>query len=1194
MGLWSPAAAQIVVRPTSVLSATAATDLFPAVNLVNGSGLSAVPDALPLAGITHSSATSTTAWATAGDTADWYAVPKPPPVLTFTLPGPFLLTGLTVWGYPSGTSTQNHEAKELLIEFSTVAGGKWDGAVTLTHARTGRAPETLVLPDRVARFVRITVTDNYFGTPGATGGQRVGLGEIRFLGTPVTIPDPVMVTDRSLLSFTQPSAVAQPVTQSLEIRNAGPDHPLRLTSVALRGPDASLFSLGSIPSTIAAGTISPLIVTFDAGGRTGRFSAWLQVDSNDPARPQVDVALLASSAASEMPPPPPPDLSPAPGTFTDDFSLRLTPAARGGLIMITTDGSTPGPDNGQPVTGPLNINRTTLVRAITLVDGGASSPVVSAAYIKLAAALHQKSSPLPLMVIENFGAGKVPDKGWTTSTQTGAGLRQRPRQPVVMSLHDRDPATRRARLSSPASQHARAGLRVRGAFSSTWSPQPYALDFWDEENREQAVAPLGMPRGEDWVLYHPHPSYDTTMIFNSFIWELSRRTGRYAPAFRYVEVYLNENGGDLDPSDRRGLYLLVEAVKRAVHRVDFEPLSADGSTGGWMHSINRMDPQPEDGWPAPNGARSPQFFRTPGPNRLRQTTANQPAQIGDDLPKQYNAFINFENPGGYTITAMQRNAIESWFQEFENVLYDNTLWRDPVKGYRQYLNTKDFIDYFQLLNLARQGDGLLLSLYPWVSSGQRRLHMGPLWDFNNGSYHLSGSPNSIPYFRQDQLWYPRLFADPDFMREYVDRWFELRRGPYANASLRAIADEQAAAITTEVANAQGVSTSSWTSSLNAMKNFLVQRADWIDTRYIRPPDFSIAPGFHPAPISLSVSQPATVTGTVYVTADGRDPRAASGAPQGTPATELLTLQASTLIKARTLTTTGAWSALNTGYFIIHTPATAENTVISEIHYNPPGSDDAGEFVEIMNTSDRVIDFTGARFDRGLEYAFDVGSTLAAGKRAILVARRSDFPATEGPKILGEFGPSPALGNGGGLLRLRAWDDTVIVECPWDDKAPWPRSPDGNGPSLTLIRPEQRPHPSDPRHWRASLVRGGTPGFTDATAFSGQPAGGNNVEGLPDVMAYALGLDLPASGQRTPQLFEENGQLVWLVPSNPAAEDMALTCEWSPDMKTWVSADPFFPEYSQNDDESGRRWHRRVSSPSMAGTTGFLRLRAHPR
>jgi hypothetical protein len=48
------------------------------------------------------------------------------------------------------------------------------------------------------------------------------------------------------------------------------------------------------------------------------------------------------------------------------------------------------------------------------------------------------------------------------------------------------------------------------------------------------------------------------------------------------------------------------------------------------------------------------------------------------------------------------------------------------------------------------------------------------------------------------------------------------------------------------------------------------------------------------------------------------------------------------------------------------------------------------------------------------------------------------------------------------------------------------------------------------------------------------------------------------------------------------------------MKTWVSADPFFPEYSQNDDESGRRWHRRVSSPAMAGTSGFLRLRAHPR
>ena len=72
-----------------------------------------------------------------------------------------------------------------------------------------------------------------------------------------------------------------------------------------------------------------------------------------------------------------------------------------------------------------------------------------------------------------------------------------------------------------------------------------------------------------------------------------------------------------------------------------------------------MDPVPETGFPAENGAISPQFFRTAGPNRILQTTANNPAVVGDDLPQQSNGFLNFDSPGGYRVNAAQRAAIRA-------------------------------------------------------------------------------------------------------------------------------------------------------------------------------------------------------------------------------------------------------------------------------------------------------------------------------------------------------------------------------------------------------------------------------------------------------------------------------------------------------------------------------------------------------
>jgi hypothetical protein len=1191
-------AAEVLVTPVSVTAALAFTPpspgigFFPVGNLINNSGLSATATITNYTAVTHAAASSSTAWTTddpAPGGGDWFAEGNAPVVLTMMLGDTYDLTSLVYWGYHFGSANGN-EARAFTVAFSTDGGQTWGSSVNVARpANSLVASAAATLPfggTYTANAVRLTITDNHFG--GAGGGDRIGLGEVKFTGTAIVPPWPVIQVPPGVVDFGDHPSDPGSVLRDIVVQNAGPDQALTITSATPGGPDAARFRVVSLPGPLAAGASGNVRVAFEPGPGTGCYTAQLTIASNDPARPTVSLGLLGSVACpvAELFPP---VFSQASGTFGDPFNLTITSPTPGAAILYTTDGTAPTLVNAQLVTGPVAIARSTMVRAVSLYRGAASA-VAGAGYVKLSAALRTRTSPLPMLIVENFGGGPIPDKGWTTSTQTGAGLRQRAQQPILFSLHDKDPLSGRAALLSPASIAVRAGIRVRGAFSSTWFPKPYSIETWDELNSSDAIQPLGMARESDWILYHPHPSYDVTMIFNTYIWELSRRTGRYAPDFRYVEVYVNEDGSDLELADRRGLYALVESVKRDRNRLDFEPLSADGTTGGWLHSINRMDAEPVEGFPAPNGAMSPQFFRTAGPNRILQTTANNPAQSGDDIPVQYNAFINFESPGGYDITAVQRAAVEGWFTQFEDALYNNTTWRDPVNGYRRYLDTRDFIDYFQLLNIARQGDGLLLSMYPWVSSADRKLRMGPMWDFNNGAYHLSGSPASTLYFRQSQLWYPRLFADPDFLNEYIDRWFELRRDPYANGNLTAIVDAQAAAITTEIAEAQGVSAATWTSRLNSMKTYLTQRADWIDSQYVKPPDFSPPPGVQASSFSLTLTNPAAEAGSIYYTLDGTDPRAANGSPQGTLYTGPFAVGTSGVIKARTLTTaTSRWSGLNEGLYFTGTPAGAAHLVVSELHYNPPGSADTGEFIEIMNIAAHPVELTGVQFDSGVQFTCPPGSRLAAGERAIIAANAADYPAGGNPRMLGAYGPASALDNGGEHVRLRAWNGAVIQEFIYDDVSPWPTPPDGDGPSLTLIRPQTNPDHSLPQSWRPSVLPGGSPGASDAVTFTGNPAADSNGDGLSDLVAHALAgpgaasLELPST-TLTP------GGLVWRIPLHSAAEDVQLHPEWSPDMQTWQPAESLFAPAQRSHGNAGQGWLDFTATPPPTAGRWYLRVR----
>src|SRR5204863_8994475 len=135
-----------------------------------------------------------------------------------------------------------------------------------------------------------------------------------------------------------------------------------------------------------------------------------------------------------------------------------------------------------------------------------------------------------------------------------------------------------------------------------------------------------------------------------------------------------------------------------------------------------------------------------------------------------------------------------------------------------------------------------------------------------------------------------------------------------------------------------------------------------------------------------------------------------------------------------------------------------------------------EFVELMNISTGVIDLTDVYF-QGLTFTFPDGTLLNPGERVVLVRNQAAFVAQygAGPRIAGQY--TGALDDSGEEIAIIAANNTDIVRFTYDDKAPWPTGPDGNGRSMVLRAPTLDPKIAS--NWRSSVAAGGNPGAQDS-------------------------------------------------------------------------------------------------------------------
>ena len=307
---------------------------------------------------------------------------------------------------------------------------------------------------------------------------------------------------------------------------------------------------------------------------------------------------------------------------------------------------------------------------------------------------------------------------------------------------------------------------------------------------------------------------------------------------------------------------------------------------------------------------------------------------------------------------------------------------------------------------------------------------------------------------------------------------------------------------------------------------------------------------------------------VMVTTDGpQQPSATAQVYDGD-----LTLDTTTVVKARTRTDDGQWSALSEALFFPGQAPSPVDLRISEIHYHPvatesrPGT--AFEFVELVNLSDNPVQLLGIRFSEGIDFEFGEG-LLQAGERLLLVndeeAFRERYPEVEAARIVGAYGADSRLSNGGERLTLVDANNQVLDHVSYEDGGDWPAAADGGGVSLVRVDPSAG---SGAENWRVSLEMGGTPGeegeeFNYATwrashfaqEADGEPLADPDEDLRVNLLEYLAGTNPQVADPGSALVIvPEGGGFVLEHPFQPSIADVAVAIESSDDLNGWNSGE----------------------------------------
>jgi len=305
-------------------------------------------------------------------------------------------------------------------------------------------------------------------------------------------------------------------------------------------------------------------------------------------------------------------------------------------------------------------------------------------------------------------------------------------------------------------------IKIRGNTSSNFPKKPYTIELQTDSGTNNNVSLLGLPRENDFVLNGPYS--DKSLFRNIICFKVFEGMGHWAPRTRFLDLYLD--------GDYKGVYVLMEKIKLDKYRVNDKQLDStytnpEDITGGYILQVDRTD-----------GLESNEFWTSP-------------------TPPLYNKPVNtfeYYDPDIDDLTSAQATYIRNWINSFDAVMV-NYNFKDPVNGYRAFIDVESFADYLLLHEFNKDVDAFRLSTFFYKASDEKggRLHAGPPWDYNITLGNINyGDENwetdGWLYPTASRYWWRRLMDDPYFKNTIICRWNVLSKSVLNETSIHAMID----------------------------------------------------------------------------------------------------------------------------------------------------------------------------------------------------------------------------------------------------------------------------------------------------------------------------------------------------------------------------------------------------------------------
>ena len=342
---------------------------------------------------------------------------------------------------------------------------------------------------------------------------------------------------------------------------------------------------------------------------------------------------------------------------------------------------------------------------------------------------------------------------------------------------------------------------------------------WDSDKRGYRIKfasrqpLLGNPPSRHWVILACVNFGDTTLARNSIAFGLAREVFdavEYTTSAKWADVYVN--------GAYRGVYLVCEHVRADSDRVDI-PVEFGVADTGYLVEY--------DAYAA--GTEGIHYFRVPG--------------------VKYPFTVKSPDPDDYLdegITAAQYRAQVSYIQSHVTNVYTAALSKN-FAAFSQYADVDSFVDMYILHEYLKNTDTGWSSFFLYKRPGEK-LRAGPAWDFDASAGVSRGdsSPEGIYVAGSAQLHSPETYSHlfvslmdtPGFKAAVVARWKVLSPRITAFAA-DALSDAFIAQHSKAMGknfvrwnyDAPGIAERNWARDTEALRQWLLQRALWLDTEW---------------------------------------------------------------------------------------------------------------------------------------------------------------------------------------------------------------------------------------------------------------------------------------------------------------------------------------------------------------------------